>query len=68
MWLQAQLQEAQATRKAAVANAEALKSQSKGLENEYDRLLAENDRLKRRLAQVDPSSAASGRPGVKKDD
>lgn len=33
---------------------------AQGLENEYDRLLSENDSLKRRLAQLDPASAASG--------
>lgn len=30
----------------------ALKTQAKGLENEYDRLLAENDELKRQLARA----------------
>ncbi len=37
-----------------------------GLEAEYDRLLAEYDELKRRLARSDPSFAASHRTGDKK--
>lgn len=37
-----------------------------GLEAEYDRLLAENDELKRRLARSDPSFAASHCTGDKK--
>jgi len=37
-----------------------------GLEAEYDRLLAANDELKRRLARSDPSFAASHRTGDKK--
>ncbi|KAK9809219.1 hypothetical protein WJX72_011554 [[Myrmecia] bisecta] len=66
--IEAKLEEAQAIRKTAVANAEALKSQSKGLENEYDRLLADYDKLKSRLAQVDPASGSVARPGIKKDE
>lgn len=36
-----------------------------GLENEYDRLLAEHDALKRRLARVDPSFQLQGSSGKK---
>jgi hypothetical protein len=49
---------AAAAAKAAEARADALQSQAKGLEREYDRLLAENDGLKRRLAQADAAFAA----------
>ena len=37
-----------------------------GLEAEYDRLLAENDSLKRRLSRMDPSFEASHRASDKK--
>jgi hypothetical protein len=40
-----------------MAQVEALQAQAKGLEREYDRLLAEHDALKRRLAQADPAFA-----------
>ena len=33
----------------------------KGLEKEYDRLLSENDELKRKLSRFDASSPYSGR-------
>ena len=36
-----------------------------GLENEYDRLLAEHDALKRRLARVDPTFQLQGSRGKK---
>ena len=36
-----------------------------GLENECDRLLAEHDALKRRLARVDPSFQLQGSSGKK---
>ncbi|KAK9861931.1 hypothetical protein WJX84_011919 [Apatococcus fuscideae] len=45
-------------------NVQAIKSQSKGLEKEYDRLLAENDELKQQLASFKPvygANAAGGR-------
>ena len=35
------------------------KSMLQGLENEYDRLLAEHDALKRRLARFDPTFQGS---------
>ena len=36
-----------------------------GLENEYDRLLAEHDALKRRLARFDPSfQGGTGKKGI----
>lgn len=37
-----------------------LRCHVQGLENEYDRLLSENDKLKRRLSQLDPSFGGSG--------
>ena len=37
-----------------------------GLEAEYDRLLAENDGLKRRLSRTDPTFEASHRASDKK--
>ena len=43
-----------------------LKSILQGLESEYDRLLATNDSLEKKLARVDPSHKQSG-PGSKKD-
>lgn len=58
--MEAQVQQAIKLRRTAESNVEALKSQTKGLENEYDRLLSENDSLKRRLAQLDPALATSG--------
>lgn len=54
--LQSKLDEATEDRRRAKADAEALKSQSKGLEKEYDRLLQENDDLKRKLSWHDSST------------
>lgn len=49
---------------AAKAEVDAVRAQAKGLEREYDRLLAEHDALKRRLAQADPVFAErEGLPG-----
>ncbi|KAK9831508.1 hypothetical protein WJX81_003958 [Elliptochloris bilobata] len=64
--VQGKLGKAEKARNTALANADALQSQAKGLEAEYDRLLAENDGLKRRLSRMDPSFQASHRPSDKK--
>eukprot|EP00884_Botryococcus_braunii_P010705 jgi/Botrbrau1/19636/Bobra.0003s0006.1 len=61
----AQLEEAVKARKTAEANAAALKTQSKGLENEYDRLLAELDMVKRRLRIADPTYSEDAGPRSK---
>ncbi|KAL3158145.1 hypothetical protein ABBQ32_011740 [Trebouxia sp. C0010 RCD-2024] len=53
--LQNKLDEALEARRRAVGDAEALTRQSKGLEKEYDRLLEENDELKRKLSRHDSS-------------
>ncbi|WIA15997.1 hypothetical protein OEZ85_012733 [Tetradesmus obliquus] len=57
--VQEALEVAQAEAKSAASNAAALKAQSQGLEREYDRLLAENDNLKRRLARFDAGFSAT---------
>lgn len=57
--VQEALEAAQAEGKSAASNAAALKAQSQGLEREYDRLLAENDNLKRRLARFDAGFSAT---------
>jgi len=51
-------------------NLAALKTQSKGLESEYDRLLAEHDELKRQMARagLGPATAAAGGGGGGKKD
>lgn len=64
--LQEDKEAADRARKTAVNNADALKSQYKGLENEYDRLLAENDELKRQLSRAGGAAQPSG-TFVKKD-
>ncbi|KAK9840063.1 hypothetical protein WJX74_002761 [Apatococcus lobatus] len=46
-------------------NVQAIKNQSKGLEKEYDRLLAENDDLKQQLARFQPSFGANAAGGRK---
>ncbi|KIZ04873.1 hypothetical protein MNEG_3089 [Monoraphidium neglectum] len=56
--LQAAADEAAAARRGAQAQVEAMRDQSKGLEREYDRLLAEHDRLRR-----DYDQATGGRIG-----
>lgn len=56
--LQDALEAAQAAAKTATANEAAVKEQAKGLNREYDRLLAENDELKRRLARFDGQFAS----------
>ena len=38
-----------------------VRSQAKGLETEYDRLLAEHDELQRRLRRTDPTYGGGGR-------
>jgi hypothetical protein len=38
-----------------------VRSQAKGLEAEYDRLLAEHDELQRRLRRTDPTYGGGGR-------
>lgn len=49
--------EAQATAASAEARVSAMVAQVKGMDKEYDRLLAENAQLQRLLAQYDPSYA-----------
>jgi phage shock protein A len=58
--LQEALEVARAEAKAAATNEAAVKSQAKGLEREYDRLMSEVDELKRRLARYDGQYAAAG--------
>ncbi|KAI8462373.1 MAG: hypothetical protein J3K34DRAFT_527801 [Monoraphidium minutum] len=50
--LQGAAEEAAAARKSAVAQVDAIREQSKGLEREYDRLLAEHDKLRRAYEQA----------------
>jgi len=56
--------EADKKRQAAELNLDALKSQTRGLENEYDRLLATNDSLQKKLSQLQPGDT---RPASKKE-
>jgi chromosome segregation ATPase len=53
---------------AAEANLSALKTQARGLENEYDRLLAENDQLKTRLARAGLGEPVAAGGFAKKDE
>lgn len=51
-FVQDSLEEALTAKRSAEANVDALRSQTKGLEREYDRLLAEHDEVQRRLARA----------------
>ncbi|KAL4421328.1 hypothetical protein ABPG75_010619 [Micractinium tetrahymenae] len=65
--LQASLATANKEHAAAESNLAALKTQCRGLENEYDRLLAELDEAKRQLSRAGLGAAASTGPMDKKD-
>lgn len=55
------LQEARAAQAAAERDLQVVRSQAKGLETEYDRLLSEHDELQRRLRRCDPTYGGGGR-------
>ncbi|EFN50774.1 hypothetical protein CHLNCDRAFT_142489 [Chlorella variabilis] len=65
--LGARLEKANKAHSLAESNLSALKTQSKGLENEYDRLLSEHDELRRQLqrAGLAAGGAADSRMGKK---
>jgi len=56
--LEPQLQEARQAQSAAERNLQVVKSQAKGLETEYDRLLAELDDVNRRLKRAEGAVSA----------
>jgi hypothetical protein len=58
--LQDQLDKAKQDAKTAQQNADAVKAQAKGLEREYDRLLAEHDALQRNMARGGGGGYAGG--------
>jgi len=59
---------AEKARRKAENNADALATQAKGLENEYDRLLASHDELQRRLSRLDPGAGGADGGRQTKDD
>ncbi|KAI7838922.1 hypothetical protein COHA_007328 [Chlorella ohadii] len=66
--LQAAKENSEQEHAAAEANLSALKTQARGLENEYDRLLAQNDQLKTRLARAGLGEPVAAGGFAKKDE
>jgi uncharacterized protein YdcH (DUF465 family) len=59
---------AEKAKAAAEARVDAMLSQIKGFDKEYDRVLEENKQLQRRLAQVDAGHVSAGFKEVSKKD